>query len=79
MITFPDDMFKGEPNHPICVFFEAFPATPDPDDDYYSLFACHMAMGTDHANVCKGDYLKCPIAYGRAKVILDNGGRIEKG
>ena len=66
-IVFPEDMFNGEPNHPQCPFFEAFPSSPDPDENFYGEFCCFM-LGGNYAKICKGDYLLCPIAYGRLKI-----------
>jgi hypothetical protein len=63
-IRFPEEMFQGELNHPQCPFFEAFPSSPDPYEDFYGEFLCHMAYG-NYAKICKGDYLLCPIAYGK--------------
>jgi len=40
-----EDMFNGEPNHPQCPFFEAFPSSPDPDENFYGEFCCFMLGG----------------------------------
>ena len=68
IITFPDDMFQGKENHPLCVFFEAFPSSPDPDCDYFGEFYCHMSCCQADAKVCKGDYILCPLAYGKSEI-----------
>jgi len=64
-IKYRKDMYDGEEGHPQCCFFEAFPSSLDPHEDYYGFFACHMSLDEDHAEICKGDYLKCPISKGR--------------
>lgn len=61
-----DDEFTGEKGHPQCVFFESFPSSPDPYEAFYGVFFCHMSGTEKHAEICKGDYLKCPLAYGRS-------------
>lgn len=64
-----EDMFVGEEGHPQCCFFEAFDADPDPNAVYYAYFFCHITMIEEHAEQCKGDYIKCPFAYGRLDVL----------
>ena len=41
--------------------------SPDPDENFYGEFCCFM-LGGNYAKICKGDYLLCPIAYGRLKI-----------
>ena len=65
-IKFPPETFLGEPNHPQCGFFEAFASSPDPDCDFYGEFYCHMSGVSIHAKVCNGDYILCPLAYGKS-------------
>jgi len=63
-IYYPDDFWLGVENHPQCCFFEAFQGTLDPFDNYFCLPACHMMglLGTkNQAEICKGDYLECPL------------------
>lgn len=67
-IEYPVDMYKGENGHPQCPFFEAFPSSPDPDCNFYGEFLCHMAGEQAPSLVCKGDYLKCPLAYGKSVI-----------
>lgn len=69
------DAFHGE--YSGCCFFEEFPATQDPDFDWGDenakvVFFCHMlADKSDSAtDICRGDYCKCPIAYGKAEIQL---------
>ena len=61
MIKVPDDFHVATPEHPTCTFFESFPGTGDPDDDYYCLPFCHMVASGKPAEICKGDYLICPL------------------
>ena len=69
------ELFMPEKHHPECVFFETFLATmnPDanPDDITEPVFIyCHMSGKEEHAYICLGDYLKCPIAYGKSEITL---------
>ena len=59
---FPDDVFAGEKGHPQCCFFELFASSQDPYETFYGLMFCHMDMKECSAQICKGDYLKCPLA-----------------
>ena len=68
-IIFREDMYRGEPLHPQCCFFEAFASSSDPDETFYGFFACHMSGEEKHAEICKGDYVLCPLGYGRTKVV----------
>jgi hypothetical protein len=59
-----------------CCFFEKFPGTQDPDFDWGDenadvVYFCHMAgdESDKYTDACKGDHSKCPIAFGRAKII----------
>lgn len=74
-IIFRDDVFQGEEKHPQCPFFEQFPSSADPYEDHFGLLCCHMASEPkdrgEFAETCKGDYLLCPIAYGKAIVKLE--------
>ena len=67
-IKFRDDMYRGEPLHPQCCFFEAFASSPDPDESFYGFFFCHMSGEASHAEVCRGDYVLCPLAYGKSNI-----------
>jgi len=58
-----EDIFRGEPNYPQCCFFEEFPSSPDPDETFYGELFCHMKNDQDVAEICKGDYLKCPLTW----------------
>jgi len=58
----------------VCGFFEKFPLT---EDDHLSwgdnpdvMYVCHM-VGSEsekYTDICKGDYCKCPLAYGKSKI-----------
>lgn len=78
-----NELFSPKDNQPICTFFEYFIASQDPDyrmsNDGQDLVYpfCHMTgnNGTvEHpvsmANICLGDYCKCPIAYGKSEITL---------
>lgn len=65
------DEFQGEPNHPQCNFFEAFPSSADPDETFYGSWYCHMSGKAEHAELCKGDYCNCPLAYGKSTITID--------
>ena len=60
--VYPDDVFLGEENHPQCCFFELFASSSGPDCDFYGEMFCHMTNRGNEARICKGDYLKCPLA-----------------
>lgn len=60
-IFIPDDVFDGEENHPVCCFYELFPASADPEENYFDKMFCHMLNDSSCAEICKGDYLKCPL------------------
>jgi hypothetical protein len=77
-IKYPDDMHVGKEGHPQCSFFEAFASSSDPDCDFYGEFFCHMEEKQAPALVCKGDYLLCPIAYGKKNISLEFMGEITK-
>ena len=64
-IQYRDDMFVGEEHHPQCCFFEAFPSSPDPYETFFGAWFCHMSCDEKEAEICKGDYLNCPLAYGK--------------
>lgn len=64
-IQFRDDVFRGE-NHPQCCFFEEFPSSADPNETFFGALYCHMSNREEHAEMCKGDYFKCPLAYGKS-------------
>ena len=68
-MEYRDDMFVGTESHPSCGFFEVFPSSPDPYCTLFGIFACSMSGEEKHAEVCKGDYLECPIAYGKSTLI----------
>ncbi len=67
-IKFPPDMYVGQQGHPQCGFFEAFASSADPDCDFFGEFFCHMTSTQTPALVCKGDYLLCPLAYGKSRL-----------
>lgn len=76
VIQFRDDVHQGKPNHPQCCFFEQFPSSNDPDETFFGLLACHMSSRSEDAEICKGDYCKCPLAYGKS-VISPIGGDVQ--
>ena len=57
-----EDVFQGEEHHPQCVFFDMFPSSPDPYETFYGELFCHMKNDQEVAEICKGDYIKCPLA-----------------
>lgn len=61
-------MYVGQQGHPKCGFFEAFASSADPDCDFFGEFFCHMVSEQTPALVCKGDYLLCPLAYGKSRL-----------
>jgi hypothetical protein len=63
-IQYRDDVHQGEPGHPQCCFFEQFPSSADPYETFHGALLCQMSVTEKDAEVCKGDYLKCPLAYG---------------
>ena len=68
------ELFVPKENQPQCVFFETFLATMNPDADPNDLkepilVYCHMSGKEGHALTCLGDYLKCPLAYGKSEII----------
>ena len=67
-INFPPDMYVGQQGHPQCGFFEAFASSADPDCDFFGEYFCHMVSEQKPALVCKGDYLLCPLAYGKSRL-----------
>jgi len=72
------DVFIPKDNQPICVFFETFIASQNPDanpnDPSEPVYPyCHMTGNENEANICLGDYCKCPIAYGKAKIEILKG------
>jgi hypothetical protein len=60
-IQFRDDVFRGERQHPQCCFFEEFQSSSDPNETLYGILFCHISKREEHAEICKGDYLKCPL------------------
>ena len=60
-ILIPDEVFEGLEGHPACCFFELFQTTANPDDITFGTKFCHMTEGTEEAEQCNGDYLKCPL------------------
>ena len=60
----PDDVFIAKEHHPRCCFFDLFPSSPDPYEKDYGVMHCHMDSTEKSAKICKGDYLKCPHAWG---------------
>ena len=63
-IQYRNDVFQGEDRHPQCCFFEQFPSSADPNETFFGALLCHMDSTEKSAECCKGDYLKCPLAYG---------------
>jgi hypothetical protein len=62
----PDDVHEGTDEHPQCTFFELFASSPDPECADFGEKFCHMnGGGPEKARQCNGDYLKCPLAWGR--------------
>ena len=57
----PDDFHVGTKEHPVCTFFELFVGTTNPYDNYYCLPLCHMVNDEKPAEICKGDYIECPL------------------
>jgi hypothetical protein len=77
LMTFRDDVYNGEKGHPRCCFFEEFPSSNDPDESFFGLLACHMSSREEDAETCKGDYLLCPLAYGKSIIKPSKGGDAE--
>jgi len=59
-ITFRSDVFRGTKKHPQCPFFEEFPSGTDPNIRF-DILVCSMIKQHDAAEICKGDYCKCPV------------------
>lgn len=57
----PDEIYEGNEFHPQCCFFELFESTPDPHETYLGIKFCDMSNTESAAEVCNGDYAKCPI------------------
>lgn len=63
-VQYRDDVHQGKPSHPQCCFFEQFPSSADPNEIFHGALLCQMSVTEKDAEICKGDYLKCPLAYG---------------
>lgn len=68
-IFIPDEVFEGEEHHPQCCFFELFPSTPDPYENFFGLKFCHMSLCENDAKICNGDYFECPLS---GNMIMEN-------
>jgi hypothetical protein len=62
------DEYVGTIGHPQCCFFEVFANSPDPEEKYYGQFFCNLSYDGKDAEICKGDYCKCPLGLRIRKV-----------
>ncbi len=71
VILVPEDVFMGEPHHPACPFHELFPSSQDPHCNVFCIQHCHMTHTSTFAEICKGDYLKCPLSNGKMFSLIE--------